>query len=155
MTDKGLLEGIASLHELTHLHLTGCENLTAQALSTFLHRPSMTSIEILVLQCSNLDDEGLKGIATRCVHLKEFVVCGCCNITDVGINMVIRHCNQLRILKLTGLPYITGDGWLPLVPSHLPHLRELGLHECRNLRVKYVEDLKPAVPELMFTKYME
>jgi hypothetical protein len=70
MTDRGLLEGIGSLHELTHLRLKGGENLTAQALSSFLHRPCMTSIVSLDLSvCSNLDDEGLKGIAERCNKL--------------------------------------------------------------------------------------
>jgi len=67
MTDSGLLEGIASLQELTSLRLSVGSNLTAEALFTFLHRPSMTSIVFLDLSaCSNLDDEGLKGIAKRC-----------------------------------------------------------------------------------------
>jgi len=44
--------------------------LTAKALSTFLHRPSMTSIVSLDLSfCSKLDDEGLEGIAERCNKL--------------------------------------------------------------------------------------
>ena len=61
MTDRGLLEGIGSLHELTHLRLYGGCDLTTQALSTFLHRPSMTSIVLLNLwACFLLDDEGLK-----------------------------------------------------------------------------------------------
>jgi len=70
MTDRGLLEGIGSLHELTSLHFSdGCK-LTAQALSMFLHRPSMASIVLLVLTSfNNLDDEGLKGIAERCNKL--------------------------------------------------------------------------------------
>jgi len=66
MTDRGLLEGIGSLHEITSLRLTGDSNLIAQALSTFLHRPSMTSIVLLNLsECFTLDDEELKGIAKR------------------------------------------------------------------------------------------
>jgi hypothetical protein len=70
MTKRGLLEGIGSLHELTHLRLTVGASLTAQALSTFLHRPSMTSIVILHLSyCRSLDDEGLEGIAERCNYL--------------------------------------------------------------------------------------
>ena len=70
MTDRGLLEGIGSLHELTLLRLYGSRRLTAQALSTFLHLPTMTSIVSLsLLQCCNLDDEGLKGIAERCNKL--------------------------------------------------------------------------------------
>jgi len=70
MTDRGLLEGIGALHELTALRLIGGRKLTAQALSTFLHRPSMSSIVLLNLSfCFNLDDEGLKGIAERCNKL--------------------------------------------------------------------------------------
>jgi hypothetical protein len=70
MTDRGLLEGIWPLHELTQLRLTEGYNLTAQALSTFLHRASMISIVSLNLSlCYNLDDEGLKGIAKRCNKL--------------------------------------------------------------------------------------
>jgi len=70
ITDRGLLEGIGSLQELTSLHLHKGRNLTAQALSTFLHRPSMTSIVFLKLSdCTNLDDEALKVIAKRCNKL--------------------------------------------------------------------------------------
>ena len=75
VTDRGLLEGIGSLHELTSLRLEAGEKLTAQALSTFLHRPSMSSIVSLNLSfCSKLDDEGLKGIAKRCNKLTYLYV---------------------------------------------------------------------------------
>jgi len=71
MTDRGLLEGIGSLQELTSLYLCECSKLTAQALSTFLHRRSMSSIISLKLSLlRNLDDEGLEGIAERCNKLK-------------------------------------------------------------------------------------
>ena len=57
--DRVLLEGIGSLHEITSLCLTDGSDLTAQELSTFLHRPSM--IAIVLLNRS----ERLKGIAKR------------------------------------------------------------------------------------------
>ena len=70
MTDRVLLEGIGSLLELKSLRLNWDDKVTAQAWSTFLHRPSMTSIVLLDLSyCYNLDDEGLKGIAERCNKL--------------------------------------------------------------------------------------
>ena len=70
MTDRGLLEGIGSLNELTSLELRRGRNLTAQALSTFFHRTSITSIVFLcLLQCYGLNDEVLKGIAERCNKL--------------------------------------------------------------------------------------
>jgi len=84
----------------------------------------MTSIVLLNLaECFSLDDERLKGIVKRCIHLTELAVCGCCDVTVAGISMVISHCDQLPILKLTGLTCVTGKGYLALVPSHLPHLR--------------------------------
>ena len=44
-----------------------------------------------------------------------------------------------------------GDGWLALVPTHLPHLRRLCLKFC-DLRDKYVEEIMAAVPELNIFK---
>jgi len=70
MSERGLLEGIGSLYELTSLYLKISLNVTAQAWSRFLHRPSMTSIVSLNLwACFLLDDEGLKWFAERCNKL--------------------------------------------------------------------------------------
>jgi len=70
MRDRGLLQGIGSLQELKSLHLAWGWSLSPEALSTFLHGPSMTSIVLLNLSFfSNLDDEGLQGIAERCNKL--------------------------------------------------------------------------------------
>ena len=70
MTDIGLLEGIGSLQKLTSLLLFMDQNLTAEGLSTFLHRPSMASIVSLEMSsCDNLCDEALNGIAERCNKL--------------------------------------------------------------------------------------
>jgi len=41
-----------------------------------------------------------------------------------------------------------GEGWLALVPSHLPHLRELSLWRSDNVCDKHLEELVAAVPEL-------
>jgi len=41
-----------------------------------------------------------------------------------------------------------GEGWLALLPSHLPQLRELSLVGCVNVCDEYVEELVAAVPEL-------
>ena len=73
MTDRGLLEGIGPLHELTSLHVRLAEKVTAQAFSMLLQQPSVSSIMSLNLSaCYNLNDEGLKGIAERCNKLRYF-----------------------------------------------------------------------------------
>lgn len=62
----GVVTGIVSVHELTSSRLNLCLNVIAQARSTFLNRPSMTSVVYLDLwSFSNLGDEGMKGIAKR------------------------------------------------------------------------------------------
>ena len=45
-----------------------------------------------------------------------------------------------------------GEGWLKVVPSHLPHLRELCLEWSSNVRDDYVEELVAAAPELKVKK---
>jgi hypothetical protein len=46
-----------------------------------------------------------------------------------------------------------GKRYLKLVPSHLPHLRELCLVGCDNVCDKYVEELVAAAPELKVDCY--
>jgi hypothetical protein len=75
MTDRGFLEGIATLQELTSLRLRRGYKLTAKALSTFLRQTSMKSIVWLNLSgCSKLDDEGLFAIAKRCIKFTRLNV---------------------------------------------------------------------------------
>jgi hypothetical protein len=70
MTDRGLLEGIGRIQELSSLDLNLCSSVTAQAWSSFFHQPTVTSIVSLSLdRCTELDDESLKGIAKRCNKL--------------------------------------------------------------------------------------
>jgi hypothetical protein len=45
-----------------------------------------------------------------------------------------------------------GEGYLALVSSCLPHLRKLVLVGCKNVCIKYVEELVAAVPELNVIK---
>jgi len=41
-----------------------------------------------------------------------------------------------------------GEGWLALVPSHLPGLSQLSLENCYKMCDDYVEELMAAEPEL-------
>ncbi|KAJ9586674.1 hypothetical protein L9F63_019712 [Diploptera punctata] len=149
MTDKGLLEGIGALQELRSLSLRGAWNFTAQALSTFLHRPAMASIIYLNLYiCITLDDYGLEGIALRCVHLKTLTLGWCNKVTDAGIMKVICNCKKLQILELEGVERITGTGYLDLVPTHLPLLKRLYLRSCEHIPQELLLKLVAAMPQL-------
>jgi hypothetical protein len=45
-----------------------------------------------------------------------------------------------------------GNGWLELVPKHLPHFRVFCLAGCYNVCDVYVEVLMAALPELEVTR---
>jgi hypothetical protein len=57
-------------------------------------------------------------------------------------------CDETVLLNVYIHLVFVGEGWLALVPSHLPHLRVLWLVKCINVCDKYVEELVAAVPEL-------
>ena len=60
-------------------------------------------------------------------------------------------CDATVLLSVYIYLVFVGEGWLALVPSHLPHLRELCLEGC-DVCDKYVEKLVAAVPELKVTQ---
>ena len=57
-------------------------------------------------------------------------------------------CDAAVLLNVYIYLVFVGEGWLALLPSHLPQLRELCLEGCINVCDKYVEELMAAVPEL-------
>ena len=61
-------------------------------------------------------------------------------------------CDATVLLNVYIYLVFVGEGWLALVPSHLPHLRRLCLAGCDDVCDKYVEELMAAVPELKVTR---
>jgi hypothetical protein len=61
-------------------------------------------------------------------------------------------CDATVLLNVYIYLVFVGEGYLALVPSHLPHLRRLCLWGCNNVRDKYVEELVAAAPELKVFK---
>ena len=57
-------------------------------------------------------------------------------------------CDATVLLGVYSYLVFVGNGWLGLLPSCLPHLRELCLEGCCSVCVQYVEDLVASVPEL-------
>jgi hypothetical protein len=64
----------------------------------------------------------------------------------------IKHCVivmvQLYCCVFTFIVFV-GDGWLALVPAHLPHLRVLRLVWSDSVRNEHLEDLVAAAPQLL------
>ena len=61
-------------------------------------------------------------------------------------------CDATVLLNAYNYLLFVGEGYLALVPSHLPHLKLLYLVDCDNVCVKYIDELVAAVPGLKVYK---
>jgi hypothetical protein len=64
------------------------------------------------------------------------------------LNKTVYVCVGTVLLNVYIYLVFVGNGWLELVPSCLPYLRELFMWWCRKVCDKYVEELAAAVPDL-------
>ena len=71
------------------------------------------------------------------------------NILCLKSNKTLYDCDATELSIIYIYLVFVGNGWLALVPSHLPHLRELSLNCCRNVCDKYIKELVTAVPGLV------
>jgi hypothetical protein len=60
-------------------------------------------------------------------------------------------CHATLLLNIYSYRVFVGEGWLPLVPSYLPHLRWMCLSLCGKVPYKNIEELMAAAPELEVT----
>jgi hypothetical protein len=74
-------------------------------------------------------------------------------MSSLKSNKIFYDCDAALLLNVYIYLVFVGEGWLELVPSCLPHLRELCLVNCRKVCNKYVEELRAAVPELKLDYY--
>jgi len=62
-------------------------------------------------------------------------------------------CDETVLLNIYIHLVFVGNGYVALVTSNLPRLRELSLLECENVRAKYVKELEAAVPKEVFPRF--
>jgi hypothetical protein len=69
----------------------------------------------------------------------------CCASNEIKhvIVMVLLYCWAFTFIVFVG------DGWLALVPAHLPHLKLLSLKMCKNVSSEHIAEIVAAVPELL------
>jgi hypothetical protein len=70
----------------------------------------------------------------------------CCAASEIENCVIVMV--QLYCWVFTFVVFV-GDGWMALVPAHLPHLRVLGLNVCRIVNEENIEQLVAAMPELV------
>ena len=67
-------------------------------------------------------------------------------------NKTLYDCVSGVLLNVYIYPVFVGNGWLELVSSHLPNLRELHLIVCPIVQNEYVKVLVAALPKLKVFK---
>jgi hypothetical protein len=70
----------------------------------------------------------------------------CCAASEIERCVIVMV--QLCCWVFTFVVFV-GDGWLALVPTHLPHLRRLDLEGCGNVSSECLEELVAAIPGLV------
>ena len=68
------------------------------------------------------------------------------------VKLFLYNCDATELLNVDIYLLFVGNGWLELLPSHLPHLRDLCLNDSRNVCHEYVEKLQAALPKLLVSK---
>ena len=65
-------------------------------------------------------------------------------------NKTMYDCDATVLLNVYIHLVFVGNGYAALVSSNLPHLREISLMWCMDMREEYVEELVDAVPKVVF-----
>jgi hypothetical protein len=69
------------------------------------------------------------------------------------LNNTLYDCDASVLLNVCIFLVFVGNGWLALVPSHLPSLSQLSLENCESMCDEYVQELMAAKPELEVIMY--
>jgi hypothetical protein len=67
-------------------------------------------------------------------------------------NKTFDDCEATVLLNIYIYLVFVGEGYLAIVPSHLPHLRRLCLKGCSSVCGKYIEELVVDLPQVKVIK---
>ncbi|KAJ8105920.1 hypothetical protein ONZ43_g7237 [Nemania bipapillata] len=136
-------------NNLERLVLSGCIDLTDDALKTMMHglnpdvdvlteRPIVPPRKLRHLdlsRCSQLTDRGVKALGYLTPELEGLQLNRCIELTDVALQPIIASTPRLTHLELEDLPEITND----LLSKHLanapcaPRLQHLSVSYCESV----------------------
>lgn len=102
--------------------------------SGFPNAAVLEELQVLILDNTEISDDGLRAIAAAVPHLKYLSLQECRIITDDGLtafSAMEDGCVGLQLLDLRGT--LVTDVGITAVTSGFPHLRMLRLDSCRNV----------------------
>jgi hypothetical protein len=92
-----IIKLLRNLNDLTCLDLF--KSITNDG-SVFMALPELSKLTALHLSYTNVNDEGLKNIATKAPHLKTLTLNDCKIFSDIGIGYIADGCHCLEHLVI-------------------------------------------------------
>eukprot|EP00252_Welwitschia_mirabilis_P020829 TRINITY_DN5194_c0_g2_i1.p1 TRINITY_DN5194_c0_g2~~TRINITY_DN5194_c0_g2_i1.p1 ORF type:complete len:488 (-),score=55.43 TRINITY_DN5194_c0_g2_i1:65-1528(-) len=131
ITDFSIMR-LSYCKNLQHLDLRGCRAIGDDSMKAVL---SLTKLETLLLNGSDISDMGLSAFGNSCTQLVTLSLRSCIRITDKGITALFDSCHlvtTLENLDLSYIPNISDKSILHLARRGM-NIVELRLRECPNI----------------------
>lgn len=135
---RSIRDVVLHVQHLESLNLSGCYNITDQALA-LAFQAECPSLRVLDLSlCKQISDHGLGKIAQNVRGLEVLELGGCCNVTNNGLLLIAWGLRKLRRLNLRSCWVVsdTGIGHLAGMTSEAEgnlRLEHLGLQDLPSL----------------------
>lgn len=122
--------------QLQHLNISGSQSLQNEGLRYIGKCIHIHHLDLSM--CMDLTDRSMEYVGAGCCSLKKLDISGCYKMTDKAIEHIVK-CRELQVLKFN-YNDLTGSNF-HLISTHLPHLAELHLENCKYLNEVYVDEL--------------
>ncbi|XP_070552221.1 uncharacterized protein [Ptychodera flava] len=147
------LRYIKALRNLRHLRLKrGVEYSDKAMTEMFLCRNLHQLTHLNLTECSELSDKALEYIAKGCKKLHHMALCWCWDITETGLVHVIDNCREMETLDLLGLDKILGTCFMR-IPEKMPKLHFLDLRQCHRISDSMLTELVLKKRNLVIINY--
>lgn len=125
--ENSLILVLKSLIKLTHLNISGCEQLGESSLK-FLGTRDLRSIDLS--NCHQVTDDIVISIAQGCQNLRKLNLQNCNQISDRSLYEIGRSCHQMEEINVSSCDKLSDEGVLQMA---------LG---CRFLKIVNIEECK-------------
>lgn len=113
---------------LRWLDLSSCRGISCFPKST-----NLPQLQVLILDKTKINDEGLRGISEVAPSLRYLSLQDCRSISDDGVT-AIAVCTNLELVDLKGTPVT--DASLHALEAQCPHLHLVRVDSCRSISRK-------------------
>ncbi|XP_054752126.2 F-box/LRR-repeat protein 7-like [Lytechinus pictus] len=137
ISNAAIFQIVSRCPNLDYLDISGCKQVDCMNLPV---EPATSDPKDFLKQrinlrhldmsdCSLLDDNGLRTIATNCPTLVNLYLRRCIGVTDIGVQYVTTQCLMLKEVSLSDCPRVTDCAMRELAKLEY-HLRYLSVAKC-------------------------